>query len=49
MIIQTAAYVLVTNIILLGVGFARLDTRMWLVTACAFVNIGLSLFFLRNY
>ena len=49
MIVQVAAYIFITNIILLGVGFARLDTRMWLVTLCAFANIGLSLFFLRNY
>jgi hypothetical protein len=49
MIVQVAAYVLATSFILLGVGLVRLDTRMWLVAVCAFVNVGLSLFFLRNY
>lgn len=49
MIVQVAAFVFATSIILLGQTIKKLDTNLKYVGLCALINIGLSLFFLRKY
>jgi len=49
MILQVAAFVVVANVILLVTSLNKLDTNLWIVAACALLNISLNFFFLRNY
>jgi hypothetical protein len=49
MIMQVVAFVVGANIILLYVSFGKLDTSLSRMAICALINIGTSLFFLRNY
>ncbi len=49
MIVQIAAFVVSTSIVLLAQTVNTLDTNLKYVGLCALVNIALSLFFLRKY
>lgn len=49
MIVQVAAFIVVSNFIIFGSAFSKLDTNMNIVAFCSFINVSLTMFFLRNY
>ena len=49
MILQAFAFVLVTSWLFISVSLEKIDTKLKYVALCAFINICLSFFFLRNY
>jgi asparagine N-glycosylation enzyme membrane subunit Stt3 len=49
MILQAFAFVIVSSWLLIRVSLEKIDTRLRWVGLCAFINICLSFFFLRNY
>jgi hypothetical protein len=49
MILQAFAFVIVASWMFLRISLEKIDTKLKWVGFCAFVNICLSFFFLRNY
>lgn len=49
MILQAFCFVIVASWLFLRVSLEKIDTKLRFVGLCAFINVGLSFFFLRNY
>ena len=49
MILQAFCFVIVASWLFLRVSLEKIDTKLRLVGLCAFVNVALAFFFLRNY